>query len=303
MDRQERARPVHAARPARRRVQGDHRAAAAGRPPVVRGDRARRSGCPRRPCGSACSGCSTPGSCRSSPSPIRCSSASPAGHDRHQRRRRHRRPSPTSWPRSPRSTTSSSPPAPSTSCVEVVCEDDEHLLALLNDSHPLGPGVRDTETFVYLRLASRPTPGEPDDHHTAGRTRSDDTSGCDRARRHLWMHFTRMSTYADHEVPMIVRGEGPYVWDAQGKRYLDGLAGLFVVAGRPRPHRARPGGGASRRRSSRTSRCGRTRTRRRSSSPSGSPAMPRETSTGSSSPPAAARRSRAPGSSPGSTSS
>ena len=28
---------------------------------------------------------------------------------------------------------------------------------------------------------------------------------------------------------MIVRGEGPYMWDANGKRYLDGLSGLFVV--------------------------------------------------------------------------
>ncbi|MDQ2725491.1 MAG: aspartate aminotransferase family protein [Actinomycetota bacterium] len=43
------------------------------------------------------------------------------------------------------------------------------------------------------------------------------------------MHFTRMSSYADHEVPVIVRGEGPWVWDSRGKRYLDGLSGLFVV--------------------------------------------------------------------------
>src|SRR5262245_66324858 len=46
---------------------------------------------------------------------------------------------------------------------------------------------------------------------------------------HLWMHFTRMSAYRDAEVPTIVRGDGPYIWDAQGRRYLDGLAGLFVV--------------------------------------------------------------------------
>jgi adenosylmethionine-8-amino-7-oxononanoate aminotransferase len=49
------------------------------------------------------------------------------------------------------------------------------------------------------------------------------------ARRHLWMHFTRMSSFADHDVPIIARGEGPYVWDSRGKRYLDGLSGLFVV--------------------------------------------------------------------------
>jgi adenosylmethionine-8-amino-7-oxononanoate aminotransferase len=49
------------------------------------------------------------------------------------------------------------------------------------------------------------------------------------ARDHLWMHFTRMSAYQKADVPVIVRGEGPYIWDDQGRRYLDGLAGLFVV--------------------------------------------------------------------------
>ncbi|MCU1494015.1 MAG: aminotransferase [Acidimicrobiaceae bacterium] len=49
------------------------------------------------------------------------------------------------------------------------------------------------------------------------------------ARRHLWMHFTRLSSYADHEVPVIVRGQGAYVFDQHGKRYLDGLSGLFTV--------------------------------------------------------------------------
>ncbi|BEP16526.1 aspartate aminotransferase family protein [Acidothermaceae bacterium B102] len=49
------------------------------------------------------------------------------------------------------------------------------------------------------------------------------------ARRHLWMHFTRMSSYDTHEIPIITRGEGAYVWDSRGRRYLDGLSGLFVV--------------------------------------------------------------------------
>src|ERR1700723_2815623 len=48
------------------------------------------------------------------------------------------------------------------------------------------------------------------------------------AKRNLWLHFTRMSSYADAEVPTIVRGSGAYVYDQHGKRYLDGLAGLFV---------------------------------------------------------------------------
>ncbi len=50
----------------------------------------------------------------------------------------------------------------------------------------------------------------------------------DAAKQHLWMHFTRMSAYNDADVPVIVRGSGPYVYDDKGKRYLDGLAGLFV---------------------------------------------------------------------------
>jgi adenosylmethionine-8-amino-7-oxononanoate aminotransferase len=49
------------------------------------------------------------------------------------------------------------------------------------------------------------------------------------AKRHLWMHFTRMGSYETQDVPVIVRGEGPWVWDSNGKRYLDGLSGLYVV--------------------------------------------------------------------------
>jgi adenosylmethionine-8-amino-7-oxononanoate aminotransferase len=51
----------------------------------------------------------------------------------------------------------------------------------------------------------------------------------DDARDHLWMHFSRMSAYQTSAVPVIARGEGAYIWDADGKRYLDGLSGLFVV--------------------------------------------------------------------------
>jgi adenosylmethionine-8-amino-7-oxononanoate aminotransferase len=48
------------------------------------------------------------------------------------------------------------------------------------------------------------------------------------AKDHLWMHFTRHGSYAEADVPVIVRGEGAYIWDSNGKRYLDALAGLFV---------------------------------------------------------------------------
>jgi len=49
------------------------------------------------------------------------------------------------------------------------------------------------------------------------------------ARDHLWLHFTRMGGYAEAELPVIVRGEGCYLEDSNGKRYLDALAGLFAV--------------------------------------------------------------------------
>jgi adenosylmethionine-8-amino-7-oxononanoate aminotransferase len=46
------------------------------------------------------------------------------------------------------------------------------------------------------------------------------------ARDHLWLHFTRMG---GDDAPIIVRGEGCYLEDAEGNRYLDALAGLFAV--------------------------------------------------------------------------
>jgi adenosylmethionine-8-amino-7-oxononanoate aminotransferase len=49
------------------------------------------------------------------------------------------------------------------------------------------------------------------------------------AKEHLWMHFTRMAGFRDADVPIIVRGDGCYLEDASGKRYLDALAGLFSV--------------------------------------------------------------------------
>jgi len=49
------------------------------------------------------------------------------------------------------------------------------------------------------------------------------------ARDHLWLHFSRMGAYADQPVPIIARGDGCYLEDVNGKRYLDALAGLFAV--------------------------------------------------------------------------
>jgi adenosylmethionine-8-amino-7-oxononanoate aminotransferase len=49
------------------------------------------------------------------------------------------------------------------------------------------------------------------------------------ARDHLWLHFSRMSGYREGGLPIIVRGDGCYLEDVDGKRYLDALSGLFCV--------------------------------------------------------------------------
>src|ERR1044071_5309014 len=52
------------------------------------------------------------------------------------------------------------------------------------------------------------------------------------------MHFSRMGAYEDGaEVPIIVRGDGCYVFDQHGKRYLDGLSSLLCTnIGHSRAH-------------------------------------------------------------------
>jgi adenosylmethionine-8-amino-7-oxononanoate aminotransferase len=64
---------------------------------------------------------------------------------------------------------------------------------------------------------------------TAAHALAADAVLAEQARDHLWMHFTRLSTYDTSPVPVITRGEGAYVFDSAGRRYLDGLSGLFVV--------------------------------------------------------------------------
>src|SRR3954465_5061891 len=51
----------------------------------------------------------------------------------------------------------------------------------------------------------------------------------DLAKRHLWLHFSRMGAYAEAEIPIIVKGDGCYVWDEHGNRYFDGLSPFFCV--------------------------------------------------------------------------
>jgi Lrp/AsnC family transcriptional regulator, regulator for asnA, asnC and gidA len=132
---------------------------------------------------------------------------------------------------------------------EVVCEDDEHLLEVVNRQIRTLPEVTASETFVYLKLAQADLlMGSVMMTITAVRRRARRGRARARGPRHLWMHFTRHSVYEQGgHVPVIVRGEGAYIWDDQGKRYLDGLAGLFVVqAGHGRTEIARGRGQAGR---------------------------------------------------------
>lgn len=46
--------------------------------------------------------------------------------------------------------------------------------------------------------------------------------------RHLWGHFSTVGGAID-TVRIMERGDGCYIWDDQGNRYFDGLAGLFTV--------------------------------------------------------------------------
>ena len=58
----------------------------------------------------------------------------------------------------------------------------------------------------------------------------DDAALQRKARDHLWMHFNRQSVMEDGGgVPIIVKGSGHHIFDSRGKKYFDGLSGLFVV--------------------------------------------------------------------------
>ncbi len=61
-------------------------------------------------------------------------------------------------------------------------------------------------------------------------TRPDDAQLQEMARDHLWMHFARQSVMTEGPgIPIIVKGEGHHIFDSTGKKYIDGLSGLFVV--------------------------------------------------------------------------
>ncbi len=55
-------------------------------------------------------------------------------------------------------------------------------------------------------------------------------------REHLWHPFTQMKGFVQEELLIINRGDGPYLYDLQGRRYLDGVSSLWCnVHGHRRP--------------------------------------------------------------------
>jgi adenosylmethionine-8-amino-7-oxononanoate aminotransferase len=55
-------------------------------------------------------------------------------------------------------------------------------------------------------------------------------------REHLWHPFTQMRGFSQEELLIITRGEGVYLYDLQGRRYLDGVASLWTnIHGHRRP--------------------------------------------------------------------
>ncbi|MHA1569483.1 MAG: adenosylmethionine--8-amino-7-oxononanoate transaminase, partial [Alphaproteobacteria bacterium] len=47
-------------------------------------------------------------------------------------------------------------------------------------------------------------------------------------RRHIWHPFTQMAGWMDEDFPVIVGGDGVFLIDSDGKRYLDGVSSLWT---------------------------------------------------------------------------
>lgn len=58
-------------------------------------------------------------------------------------------------------------------------------------------------------------------------TVTDDTRSL--AQKHLIPHFTAAGAWQSEHLPIIVQGQGSYLYDSEGNRFLDGLSGLFCT--------------------------------------------------------------------------
>jgi len=48
-------------------------------------------------------------------------------------------------------------------------------------------------------------------------------------KRYIWHPFTQMKDYADTQPLIIEKGEGCYLIDTEGRRYIDGVSSLWVL--------------------------------------------------------------------------
>jgi adenosylmethionine-8-amino-7-oxononanoate aminotransferase len=46
---------------------------------------------------------------------------------------------------------------------------------------------------------------------------------------YLWHPFTQQQGWQDEEVPIIERGDGAFLWDVEGRRYIDGVSSLWCT--------------------------------------------------------------------------
>lgn len=75
---------------------------------------------------------------------------------------------------------------------------------------------------VPLRPRTKPTSTLKMDTRKAKALRQQD-------RAHLYHGFIPLSTHQTKGVPIFVKGQGVYLWDIEGKRYIDGLSSLWNV--------------------------------------------------------------------------
>ncbi|MDZ4163493.1 MAG: adenosylmethionine--8-amino-7-oxononanoate transaminase [Smithellaceae bacterium] len=60
-------------------------------------------------------------------------------------------------------------------------------------------------------------------------THRDDTSKLrELDRKHIWHPFTQMQDWRENDFLIIERGKGSYLYDTEGKKYLDGVSSLWV---------------------------------------------------------------------------
>src|SRR5450432_513299 len=49
-------------------------------------------------------------------------------------------------------------------------------------------------------------------------------------KRHVWHPYTPMDAYAASDPIVVARAEGPYFWDENGSRFIDGNASWWTSA-------------------------------------------------------------------------